>query len=643
MHANVLYRFNAALGEEAPYYRLKESYRDVRGQVHSLIVLNIGFEPELRPWQVHKIARSLTSRFNNRHKPGLFEALPDGLSQQERAFAERYWRRMVEEGRIDRFDQREGEARKEAERYVDLDTVEHTDAREVGAEWLCKQAIDSLGLEGFLLGKGWTRTQVDTALSHLIVRTVYAPSEWATHRIMADNSAACELYSGDPSWVPGVNALYEVPDRLFELKDELEGFLCRRTDHLFNAQNRIILYDLTNFYFEGAKRVSAKARFGRSKEKRSDCRLLVLALAINTEGFIRYSAILEGNTADPKSLPAMVERLQAKSPAASKGTLVVIDAGIATEDNLKLIRQKGYNYLCVARSRPKDYTLAPDRRSVTVRDSRKREITLRQVHTGPGGDCLLEITSPSKAMTEASMNRLWRERFEAELQKINAGIGRKGGTKRYEKVIERTGRAIQRYPSISRYYDISYVRNAQKPELMERVDWSIKDLEGMEQGTGVYFLRTNVPTLDERTTWDYYNLIRDIECTNRQLKTDLNLRPIYHQKDSRSDAHLFFGLLAYWVVNTIRLQLRRQGEKAYWTEIVRRMRTQKLVTTHAVNALGQPVELRQCSRPTRQAQEIYRLLKMKPAPFKKMKICRTQHPPHDPAIPLPATNPQNSE
>ena len=78
-----------------------------------------------------------------------------------------------------------------------------------------------------------------------------------------------------------------------------------------------------------------------------------------------------------------------------------------------------------------------------------------------------------------------------------------------------------------------------------------------------------------------YNLIREIECTNRQLKTDLNLRPIYHQKDERSDAHLFFGLLSYWIVNSIRLELKQSGENCYWTEIVRRMSTQKLVTTES--------------------------------------------------------------
>lgn len=627
MHANIQRRFYAPTGETAPYYRLKASYRDVRGIVHSIIVLNIGFEPELKPIQVHRIADALTNRFNNRNQLDLFDNKLVGLDETEQKFAEKYWQAMINEGMIDRFNKREAEARKEAERYIDLDTVKHTDVREVGPEWLCKQAIDQLELAPFLERQGWNKTQIDTALSHLIVRTVYAPSELATHRIMNDNSAACELYHGQPGWTPGINNIYKVPDNLYKIKDELERHLCQQTDNLFNLRNSIALFDLTNFYFEGSKRNSKKAKFGRSKEKRSDSKLLVLALCINTEGFIRYSSILEGNTADPKSLPNMIENLSVNTPATRKDTLVVLDAGIATEENLNLIKQKGFNYLCVSRTKPKDYKLADDNKTITVHDTRKREITLREIKTEESEDYLLEITSPSKAMTEASMNRQWKERFEIELQRINDGITKKGGTKVYEKVIERTGRAIQHYPSIAKHYDIKYIRNEENPSQMQRVEWQIKDYNAFDNNHGVYFLRTNVRTFDERTTWDYYNLIREIECTNRQLKTDLNLRPIFHRTDERCDSHLFFGLLSYWVVNTIRLQLKRQGETAFWTEIVRRMKTQKLVTTTAINAVGEQVEFRQCSEPTKQAREIYKKLGYKEAPFKKIKICRTLAPP----------------
>ena len=147
-------------------------------------------------------------------------------------------------------------------------------------------------------------------------------------------------------------------------------------------------------------------------------------------------------------------------------------------------------------------------------------------------------------------------------------------------------------------------------------------------------------TLDEKTTWDYYNLIREIECSNRQLKTDLNLRPIYHQKDDRSDAHLFLGLLSYWIVNVIRHQMKKENEKRkkadpdpkaeyptpYWTEIVRIMSTQKAVASEAVNAMGEKVEMRICSTPTEQAADIYSMLNYKKMPFRKIKICRTQSP-----------------
>lgn len=624
MHVNILHRFNKETGSTAMYYRLKESYRDVRGNVHSLIVLNIGFEPSLKPNDIRKIAHALSLRMKSRESNTLFGDWSEGLSDLERAKACEYWQRMIDEQTLDRFDKREQEAKAEAERYIDLDTVEHTEAREVGAEWLCKQTIDKLALGQFLASEGWSEQEINTALAALIVRTVYSESEAASYRTMRDNSAACELCSGSQNWYPGINSLYTVTDKLFELKEKLEKHLCNRTDSLFNLENRIVLFDLTNFYFEGRKAGSKKAKFGRSKEKRYDCRLLVLALCINTEGFIRYSSILEGNTADPKSLPDMIEKLSVKVSTPNDKTLVVMDAGISTEENLALIKEKGYNYLCVSRTKLKDYALSPDHSYVTVQDSRKRDISLHRVASTPDGDHYLEITSPTKAMTEASMNRQWRERFENELKCINEGIKRKSGTKTYDKVIERTGRAIQKYPSISKYYQIEYVRSEEKPKQMAEVKWKIKDLSALEAEHGVYFLRTNVLTFDEQTTWDYYNLIREIEGTNRSLKNDLNLRPIYHQKDERSDAHIFFGLLAYWIVNTIRYQLKQNEEHSSWKEILRRMSTQKLVTTTAINALGKKVEFRQCSRPSKQAAEIYRKLNFKEAPFKKQKICRTQ-------------------
>lgn len=159
---------------------------------------------------------------------------------------------------------------------------------------------------------------------------------------------------------------------------------------------------------------------------------------------------------------------------------------------------------------------------------------------------------------------------------------------------------------------------------MSDLAWRIRVPEEVDRDSGVCFLRTNVAAMDEKAAWDYYNLIREIECTNRQLKTDLNLRPIFHRTDDRSDAHLFFGLSAYQIVNTIRHQLKQSGINHYWTEIVRIMSTQKVVTTEAVNALGENVQTRICSEPTRDAASIYEALRYGDRPFRRIKICSTQ-------------------
>lgn len=622
-------RYNPKTQRDEFYYRIKESFRDLAGRPRHRLMLTVGFiEEELDMYDVRDIGRCLNWLHEHQGEQDLFGDAMCQYKEVVRRLAMKYWKEMVSAGSVDAVRRTIAESRREAERLVDVDTVEHTEAREVGAEWICLQAIRELQIDKFLECEGWSEIKINTALAHLIVRTVYAPSELKSMDIMRDNSAVCELLTGSQQWQPGFHAVYNVAPALYALKDKLETHLCRRTDDLFNITNRIVLFDLTNFYFEGRKDGSGKAMYGRSKEKRSDCKLLVLALCINPEGFIRYSSILAGNTSDPDSLPDMVDTLAAKTRVPDnprQKVLVCLDAGIATEDNLKKIKGKGYDYLCVSRTRLTDYELAADAKTVKVLDAKKREISLTRVKHEPEGDYYMEIDSPAKAMTEASMNRQFRARFEAELTKARDALTKKGGKKNYEKVIERVGRARQKYPSASKYYVIDYIRDRQNSNNMADIQWRIAIPENIDKNCGKYFLRTNRDKLDETTTWDYYNLIREIECTNRQIKTDLQLRPIHHQKDDRSDAHLFFGLLSYWVVNTIRYKLKLTGENCYWTEIKRRMSTQKAITTEAVNALGEKVQLRLCSNPTKAAADIYERLRYQKMPFRrKLKVCSTQ-------------------
>lgn len=625
MHFMSQLRYNPKTRRDEWYYRIKESFRDLTGRVRSRIMLNIGFiEEKHRSEDIRDIGKCLT--FLHEHQ-GEQRLLGEPLARYNE-FVQRksreFWTEIVNNGSVDAVKTTMEESRQRAERLIDVNTIKHTDAREIGAEWICLQAIRQLEIDKFLEQEGWSEMRINTALAHLITRTIYSPSELKSMRIMEENSAVCELISGNQHWRPGYQSIYKVAPTLFKLKDKLESHLCQKTDDLFNITNRIAIFDLTNFYFEGRKEGSKKAQFGRSKEKRSDCKLLVLALCINKEGFIRYSSILAGSTADPNSLPDMVDTLKSKTRVpndSNNKVLVCLDAGISTEENLLKIKEKGYNYLCVSRRRLTEYELAPDAKTVTVLDCKKQPIKLTQVKHEENGDYYLEINSAAKELKETSMNRKFKERFEEELQKTKDSLTKKNGTKKYEKVIERIGRAKQKYPSISKYYVINYFPDdPTSPQNMADIQWRIAVPENVGKDSGIYFLRTNVDKLDEKTTWDYYNLTREIECTNRQLKTDLNLRPIHHSKDDRSDAHLFLGLLSYWIVNTIRYRLKQTAMTHYWTEIVRMMSTQKAITTEATNALGEKVHFRLCSEPNKSANDIYERLKYKKMPFRKIKI-----------------------
>lgn len=381
MNFHLLFRNNPATGEDERYFRLKESFRDATGMVRNRTVLTVGFDMNDIPIEdVRHVASGLTELCKNGgDRATIFGDRLQDYTPAVRGYIEKYWRQIVEKGKLDVIERERNAEEKKAERLVDIDTVEHKEAREAGAEWVCLQAIRELGLDTFLEREEWPETRLHTALSVLITRSIYTCSELKSIRVMEENSAVCELVSGKKDWRPAFRAVYEVAPALYWLKDKLEDYLCRKTDSLFNTTNRIVLFDLTNFYFEGRKEGSRKAAFGRSKEKRGDCKLLVLALCVNEEGFIRYTSILPGDTSDPSSLPSMVDALRAKAripDLPENRTLVCIDAGIATEENLALIKQKGYNYLCVSRSRLSRYEYEEGSPAVTVLDSKKQPIHL---------------------------------------------------------------------------------------------------------------------------------------------------------------------------------------------------------------------------------------------------------------------------
>lgn len=367
-------------------------------------------------------------------------------------------------------------------------------------------------------------------------------------------------------------------------------------------------------------RHSQMAKYGRSKEKRSDAKLIVLALVINAEGFIKFSSLFEGNMSDAKSLEQIIDKIRANVCVKATKPLVVIDAGIATEANLERIIEKGYDYLCVSRSNRIKYEVEADTPVIQVLDNKKQTIGLSRIKVGSSTDYYLRVHSQSKELKERSMNDQFAARFETELTKIADSLTKKGGVKSLDKVNQRIGRAQQKYPSVQHHYTVELTsdKNPDNPKALS-LTWSKKDNIELNPRNGIYFLRTSLEITNEELLWISYNTIREVESSFRTLKTDLDLRPIYHKKDDSSMAHLHLGLLAYWVVNTIRHQLKQKGIKHQWKEVVRIMNTQKAVTTTAQNDQDHIIVIRQCSEPTLKVKKLYDALKYKYTPFTKRK------------------------
>lgn len=599
-------RTNPKTNKWDSYYRLVESYRNNSGRICHRTILNIGFiGDELSPIQLNQIARTLTNLYER--KPSLFPQTDHIVNK----WVTELWNQIVREKRVDitLYDP--------TNRMIDSDTIQHKQVREIGAEWMCYNTWQTLGIDKILEENEFTESEVKLSQTQVISRAVYPASELATATWIRENSAITEITGYDVEKI-NKDKLYRNALKLNQIKEQLEQHLSIKTNELFDIKDRIMLYDLTNTYFEGEKRNSKLAKFGRSKEKRKDCRLIVLALVVNIYGFIKHSSIHEGNFSDSKDLDKVIKALD-KSTGIQK-PIIVIDAGIATKKNLDLIQKKNYNYLCVSRQKIKEAIYDTSRLVTLLQTKSNQEIILKKIIDTRSTDFIVEIQSHKKAQKEQAMKTQFETRYEEELTKIKTSLIKKGGVKTTDKVNQRIGRAKQKYPSIQNRYNLK-IELDHHQKIAKDLHWSKKAQQEKEanENLGKYFIRTNLDMKDEVIVWNVYNTIREIESTFRTLKTDLDLRPIYHKKDESTIAHLNLGLLSYWLVNTIRCQLKSQGIRSTWTEIVRIGNTHKVITTSGYNKAEQEITVRKCSEPEQKLKNIYLALNIKNKPFTKLK------------------------
>jgi len=406
---------------------------------------------------------------------------------------------------------------------------------------------------------------------------------------------------------------YRNMDKLHGHRMEIERELYAREKALFNLEGSLVLYDLTNTYFEGQAARNPKAKRGHSKEKRTDCKLVAMGLMLDADGFPIGHEVYAGNTIDGTTVKAMLDGLETRT-GREGGTTVVMDRGFASEDNLKLVVARHYDYLMAGFQNQrtpllKDFEdlegweeIQPSANKVPVQIKRLEK----------GDEVFLLCVSPARAEKERAIRERQEKRLVKDLEALTPTVAKalKGGEPMEDKELgERIGRLRERYPRAARYYEIE-----RKDGLLE---WAVKteQLARAVELDGAYFLRTSRKDMGPEEIWRTYIALTRIESAFRDLKGTLDLRPVYHQKEIRVETHIFLAVLAFHLQTVIERTLREAGDHRSWETVREELGTHQVVTTLLPAADGRTLAIRRGSVPDRKVGEIYRHLDMDPEPM----------------------------
>ena len=609
MYLHPTYR-RGRLGVRYAYWRLCDSYRDFAGVICRRDLINVGRLDGFTQDDINAVAKTVTEKSKD-----MLDSMFAGELYTEKvlALADDLYSQLIAKQLIDlpgsasKSVHSAEELRQQHERrfIARISTLKHTDVREIGAEHLCYETIKKLRISEFLQRQGFTEEQVALAVTQIAIRATHPASELATAKWIRNNSDICRLTGYNMDKVTK-DKLYKSAIRLYDVRKELMSHLSSWTKELFDYDDNLILYDLTNTYAEGCYGDSKVWDYGRSKEKRHDCKLIVLALVVNSHGFPKHYQLFDGRMTDTDSLQKIIDSLDEQMKSLGVSPIVVMDAGISTEDNLAMLKKKGYKYLCVSRSSSKVYDTIEGEERQQIEDKRGQSLETQRVKVfhkadkngklpASATDTYYWVRSEAKAAKENGMYDQFTKRFLTEIEKIKASLTKKHGTKKTEKVMERLGRAKQKYPSVSSHYDYTYTEES---GIVSSLECTLKEGYDFNEKAGVYFLQTNLDDKDSKdgvTVWKIYNILKEVESSFRCMKTDLDLRPVYHKSDVACLAHLHLGILAYWVVASIRYQLRQKGINKTWSQILDIMLTQKSVTSEAKNLQEEPIHIEQCS------------------------------------------------
>jgi transposase len=433
--------------------------------------------------------------------------------------------------------------------------VEVERVRRFGDAWVGWELWRLLGLEEFFAGreeKGREAVSWGTMIAYSSIARFCAPSsELAVADHFADSSALADLLGIDADRIND-DRLYRTLDRLLGLKAALLDHLRRRYEDLFSSDHDLLLYDLTSTYFEGEAEGNRLARRGYSRDGRSDAKQVVIALVVTREGLPLACEVFAGNRHDSTTLRAIVRLVQWRYGRARR--VWVMDRGTASEDNLGWLRGRGGLYLV---GTPKSGLRAFERHLLTASWKTVREGVEAAIVTSPDGREETYVLCRSRERREKELAIL--ERFSARLEQGLRALqsacesGRLGDPLALGK---RLGVLLKENSRAARLYE---VRCETRPDGSLGLSWKRREREGdswAERSAGHYLLRTNLSgTLAPDELWRAYIQLTEVEAGFRALKSDLSLRPVFHQRLGRVKAHVFLCFLALVLRKTFELRL----------------------------------------------------------------------------------------
>ena len=509
---------------------------------------------------------------------------------------------------------------------VHINDVRTEDHREGGGVHVGYQFWKRLELEDILAGVGLDKrsrelTCVMTMNRLIAPRSEHAMADWIRRTALADILRVNFNDLAD-------DALYRNLDRLHPNRAAIESALAERERSLFNLEHTVFLYDLTSTYFEGRALGNPKAKRGYSRDKRPDCKQVVVGLVLNRDGFPLAHEIFEGNRQDRTTVEEMLESLD-KRVGLVQGQTVVVDRGMAFDENLAEIRARDLHYVVAAKQPERDQWLEEFEelegfdeviRKPSPRNpaQKKSQVRVKMKRT-EGEETHVLCISSERIEKDRAIREKQETRLLSDLEKLAKRIDQ-GRLVKAEKVSEAIGRLKERYPRVARYYTMTYEQDERHftYELDQEKHAQAEKLDGS------YLLKSDRNDLSAEEAWRIYVLLTRVENAFRNMKSPLAERPIYHQLEHRVETHIFLCVLAYHLLVAIEKTLLDRGVHTSWASVREVLSTHQVCTIVLPTDDGRELRIRKGSTPEPEHTELYELLGI---PKEIIRPTRTSEPP----------------